>query len=55
MLFGDETTPDELLKQSGTAFIDGLLGMIVLGGFGAAADLRNEKIPLTSRTFITWL
>lgn len=44
MAFGDPaTTKEDVIMQAGHAFLDGVLGMSVLGGFGAAADMRNEK------------
>lgn len=43
MLFGGNETSTQLVENTGTAFVDGLLGMSVLGGFGAHADLQKEK------------
>lgn len=43
MLFGGNETSTQLVENTGTAFVDGLLSMSVLGGFGAHADLQKEK------------
>lgn len=41
--FGDDQAKDDILPQAGHAFLDGLLGMSIMGGFGAVADMKNEK------------
>lgn len=42
--FGDKSIKmEDVLPQAGKAFVDGVLGMSVLGGFGAAEDMREEK------------
>jgi hypothetical protein len=42
--FGDKSIKmEDVLPQAGKAFVDGVLGMSVLGGFGAAEDMRAEK------------
>lgn len=43
MLFGGNEGVPDLVQHTGTAFLDGLLGMSVLGAFGAHADLQKEK------------
>lgn len=44
LAFGDPNTNEEdILPRAGNAFMGGVLGMSIMGGFGAAADMRNEK------------
>lgn len=43
MAFGDKDAEANLLPQAGHAFVDGLLGMSVMGAFGAVSDMRREK------------
>lgn len=44
MAFGDpNTTTESTIEQAGHAFLDGVVGMSIMGGFGAAADMRKEK------------
>lgn len=41
--FGDPNTHgDEILGNAANAFYGGVLGMSIMGGFGAAADMKNE-------------
>lgn len=40
--FGDEDAENKLLPQAGQAFLHGLLGMSVIGAFGAKADMSKE-------------
>lgn len=42
--FGDPNTTElSTIQQAGHAFLDGVLGMSILGGFGAVADMKNER------------
>lgn len=42
--FGDPNTDaGDILPQAGHAFMDGVLGMGIMGAFGAVSDMRNEK------------
>lgn len=42
--FGDPNTKiSDVIPQAAHAFIDGVTGMSMMGLFGAAADMRNEK------------
>ncbi len=42
--FGDPNTKaEDILPQAGHAFLDGVLGMSILGGFGAYTEMKNEK------------
>lgn len=44
LVFGDPTVKtDDILPQAAHAFIDGVAGMSIMGVFGAASDMRNEK------------
>lgn len=43
MGFGDTEAAQNLLPEAGHAFLDGVLGMSIMGVFGAAADMKNEK------------
>lgn len=44
LAFGDPSVkPEDIIPQAGHAFIDGVTGMSIMGAFGAAADMRNEK------------
>lgn len=51
MLFGGGGTTEDLVKQTGSAYIDGLMGMSILGAFGAHADLKNEKNTSWKQSF----
>lgn len=43
LAFGDKNTNvDTMLEGAGTAFVDGLLSMSVMGGFGAHADMVHD-------------
>lgn len=44
MAFGDpNTNAKDILPNAAHAFVDGITGMSIMGGFGAVADMRNEK------------
>lgn len=43
MAFGDKEAQQNLIPEAGHAFLDGVLGMSIMGGFGAVADMKNEK------------
>lgn len=44
LAFGDDRIKSEdILPQAGNAFLDGVLGMSIMGAFGAVSDMRNEK------------
>lgn len=44
MAFGDpNTSKQDVVTQAANSFLDGVLGMSIMGGFGAVADMRNEK------------
>lgn len=42
--FGDpNTNVQDILPKASHAFVDGVLGMSIIGAFGAASDMRNEN------------
>jgi hypothetical protein len=44
LLFGDPSEKaEDILPKAAKSFLDGVLGMSILGGFGAVADIKKEK------------
>ncbi len=54
MLFSGNETTTQLVENTGTAFVDGVLGMAVLGGFGANADMKKEKNTTYKNNIYQW-